>query len=101
MLTLVLSGCGTTHTYRVLTGAARPAFDGPVRVVLEPDLPPAGFQEIAIIEAKCAGTHADLEHVVAGLQREAARLGCTIVVRVRIDQGASLATGTGVCGIVP
>jgi uncharacterized protein YbjQ (UPF0145 family) len=50
-----------------------------------------------VVQAIGKGPHADLAHVIDGLKAEAARLGCTAVINVKVDQGASTASGTGVC----
>lgn len=93
-------GCGATTTHYVQTGAAAAPYPGEVRIVMEASPAPPGFVEIAIVQAVGKGTHADLEHVIGGLQSEAAALGCDTIVRVRVDQGANQASATGVCGVV-
>jgi hypothetical protein len=74
-----------------------PATSG-VRVKLESAPVPQPFTEIAIVQAKGYGTHADLEHVVSALRSECARLGGDLLARVRVDQGSASASGVGVCG---
>lgn len=96
------AACGSLTLHRVMTGNAQQPIDPyAVRVLLADAAVPPSFQEVAIVEAIGRGTDADLEHVVAGLRQEAAALGCTYVVHVRIDQGSGTATGTGTCGIAP
>jgi hypothetical protein len=98
LLVLPLAACGNTTLGRVLTGSPRAPYGGRVRVALDSAPAPEGFVEIALLQARGHGTHADLEHVVSGLQAECARLGGELVVRVRVDQGANGANGVGVCG---
>jgi hypothetical protein len=99
---LSTTACGSLSTHRVMTGNAQaPVAPSSVRVLLADAPVPASFAEVAIVESIGRGTYADLEHVIAGLQQEAARLGCTYVVHVRVDQGSGTATGTGTCGIAP
>lgn len=95
----LLGACGTTTTHAVLTGSpgAPAGPGGGVQIVMGDEQPPQGMTEVGIVQAIGHGTHADLEHVVAGLQEKARELGCTVVAKVKIDQGASTASGTGVC----
>jgi len=98
-LALFLAACGATETHRVITGQPRAQYTGNIRIHMEGQGQPADFREIAIVQAKCTGSHADLEHVIAGLRQQAAWVGCDTIVRIHFDQGASHASGTGVCGI--
>ncbi|MFW6067649.1 MAG: hypothetical protein ACOC97_04865 [Myxococcota bacterium] len=100
LLALSVAGCGKTRTNSVVTGAPQHAHDGQVRVVMEGNEPPPGFREIALVQAQGLRGNADMAHVVEGLRAEARRLGCNIVVNVRVDQGVNQASGTGVCGVV-
>ena len=97
LLAALLSACGSTTTHHVLTGVQGPPHGGDVLIVLQGQTPPPGGQEVGVVQAIGRGTHADLAHVVDGLKQEAARLGCTAVINVKVDQGASTASGTGVC----
>jgi len=94
---LLLIACGTTTTHSVLTGAPGRPHGGDVRIVMGEEAPPPGLVEVGIVQAVGHGTNADLEHVVAGLKEKAQELGCTVVAKVKVDQGASTASGTGVC----
>jgi hypothetical protein len=98
-LALPLVACGNTVLSRVLTGEPRAPSGAHVRVALESAPAPRAFTEIAIVQARGYGTHADLEHVVTALQGECARLGGDALVRVRVDQGAQSSNGVGVCGV--
>jgi hypothetical protein len=93
-------GCGTTRTFHVMTGQPVAPRAETISVTMEGATPPVGFTEIAIVQAQCRGSHADLAHVIEGLRTEAQQLGCNAIVRVRVDQGSSNASGTGVCGRV-
>lgn len=97
-LPIFSAGCGALTMHHVLTGAPAPAFGGDVRVVMEGSEGPSGFVEIAIVQAHGTGQNADLEHVIDGLRVRAAALGCDTIVRVRVDQGVSNASASGVCG---
>jgi hypothetical protein len=94
---LLLGACGTTTTHAVITGSPRAPSGGGVQIVMGDEQPPQGMTEVGIVQAIGRGTHADLEHVVGGLQEKARELGCTVVAKVKIDQGASTASGTGIC----
>lgn len=100
-LSLGLSACQVPMKLsHVVTGQPEAPHGGPVRVVMESEAPPKDFREIAIVQATTYGAEADLAHVVRGLQARAAQLGCTVIVRVHIDQGNGMASGNGVCGVV-
>ncbi len=92
------SGCGSTTTSFVQTGWTAPPTQTGVAVVMEGAPLPDGFAEIALVQAVGRGMHADLAHVIAGLQEISASLGCTVVVRVHVDQGSTIASANGVCG---
>lgn len=97
---LLLPACGSLETSFVQTGARAPAHGGGVYLVMESAPPPDGFEEIAIVQAKGTGTHAEMPDLLGGLKDVSRSLGCTHVVRVRVDQGSSVASATGVCGRV-
>ncbi len=95
-LVACLGGCGSTTTHRFLVGPPMTPASTNVAVILDGSPLPPLFVEVAIVQAVGRGTQADLEHVIDGLRREAAAVGCDAVIRVRIDQGATTASGTGV-----
>jgi hypothetical protein len=99
-LAIALGGCGSTTTHRVLTGTPGVPHGGPVTIIMENAPVPWVVEEVAIVQAVGEGVQADLEHVIDGLKREAQALGCSVVVRVHIDQGSSTASATGVAGRV-
>jgi hypothetical protein len=86
----------TLRSEHVLTGLARAAFTGEVRIVMEGAPLPGDVEEVAIVTATGSGADASLPAVLGALQQEAAALGCNAVVRVRYDRGAGGATATGV-----
>jgi hypothetical protein len=94
---LCAAGCGTLETHRVLTGYPGAPSGGDVLIFMQTQPGPTGLQEVGIVQAVGRGTFADLEHVIAGLKTEAASLGCTAVIGVKVDQGATTASATGVC----
>lgn len=96
-LAVLLAGCGTVQVSRVLTGPPGAPYSGPVAVVMEGGPPPPQYVEVAILQGIGYGSQADMANVVTALQAEAQRLGCDAVIRVRVDQGYSQASGTGVC----
>ena len=94
---LLLAACGTTTTHSVLTGAPGRPHAGDVGILMGDDAVPAGLTEVGLVQAIGHGTNADLEHVVDGLKEKARELGCTVVAKVKVDQGSSTASGTGIC----
>jgi hypothetical protein len=80
----------------VLTGAQRPPYTGPVRVVLDGTPFEGTFTEVAIVSATGGGGDATLPAVVGQLQSQAAKLGCNAVIRIRYDHGSNNASATGV-----
>lgn len=100
---LLLAACATGNTVNshVVTGTPQPAYAGQVAVSMEGAPVVQGATEIAILQTRAWGNHANLEHLILGLRTEAASLGCNSVVRVKVDQGASMASATGVCVRTP
>jgi hypothetical protein len=93
----LVAGCGTVQTSRVMTGSSQPAYGGNVSVLMDGVALPRNAVEVALVSSRGTGTMAKLEDVIAGLQAEAGSLGCDCVARVKFDQGATIATATGVC----
>lgn len=91
-----IAACGYTSTHRVVTGQPGPPHQGEVALYMA-GTPAPPLDEVAIVQAVGNGHHADLEHVVSGLKKEAARLGCDALANVKIDQGSSSASGTAIC----
>src|SRR5262249_37784434 len=98
LLAASLGACSYTTTSHVVTGTPGPARGGEIRIVMSGVEAPAGFAEVAILQAVGVGGNADLPHLVRGLKAEAAALGCDVVINVKIDQGATAASATGVAG---
>lgn len=99
-LGLSLAGCGQLVSDRAVTGRTYPAHHGAVRVFLESDQQPSGYEEIAIVRAVGTGSEATLESVFDGLRKEAQAVGANAVVRVRVDHGAGVA-GIGIAVRMP
>ncbi|MGF1468654.1 MAG: hypothetical protein ACFCGT_21220 [Sandaracinaceae bacterium] len=98
---LLLAGCGTLTSDRVVTGVeAERVAPGDVQVVMNDDRVPEGFREIGMVRAIGYGNKANLQSVVAGLRHEAAQIGATLVVRVTISQGPNAVAGMGTAGRV-
>jgi hypothetical protein len=86
------AACGVgTRTYRVLVGTTSAPHQGRIALFLNGARAPDAFEEVAVVQA----VGGDMERVVTALQREAAQLGCDAIVNVRIDQGSSLTSATG------
>ena len=97
LVALLAGGCGTVQTSRVMTGSPQPAYGGTVSVLMDGAPLPEKAVEVALISSRGTNNMAKLEDVIAGLQTEAGSLGCDCVARVKFDQGATIATATGVC----
>ena len=100
-LLLALVGCGTLEVHHVMTGPAGNPYGGDVRILLESAPVPDGIEEVAIVQAVGSGHKARLEVLLEGLKGRARQLGCDLIVRVRIDQGATTATASGVAARTP
>lgn len=93
---VLMTACSQVRTHHVVTGTPGPPTAGPVTTVMQGSPVPFAYREIAIVQAVGTGGDADLEHVVRGLQKDAAALGADAVINVRIDQGSGQASGTGI-----
>ena len=80
----------------VLTGEAFPPHAGTVRIVMAGAPTDEVFEEVAVVSAKGVSSSATLQAVLGALQKEAAGLGCDAVIHVRYEQGAGIASATGV-----
>ncbi len=98
--TVALAGCGSLETSSVQTGPLAPAHGSGVYLVMADEPVPDGFEEIALVQAKGSGRRASPAEVLEGLSHLSRSLGCTHVARVRVDEGMSVASATGVCGRV-
>jgi hypothetical protein len=85
------AACVGTRTYRVLVGNTAAPHQGRIALFLNGARAPDAFEEVAVVQA----VGGDMEHVVTALQREAAQLGCDAIVNMRIDQGSSVTSATG------
>jgi hypothetical protein len=100
VLALLAAGCGRLTSDHVATGLPGAAHGGAVRVMMETEGVPAGFEEIALVRAQGVGNRANLESVIGGLQDEARLVGANAVVRVRIDQGSNGVSAIGTAGVL-
>lgn len=84
------SACAYVDSSHVLTGPTqRPSTPSQVRIYLEGQHTPPGYQEIAIVEGR--GEHrAGMPGVLERLKEDAARLGANALINVRIDQGGTI-----------
>jgi len=97
LVAALAAGCATPlRSEHVLTGTARPAWSGEVKVLMEGTPVPAAYDEVAIVNATGSASQATLPTVIGALQDEARKLGCNAVIRVRYDRGAESASATGV-----
>ena len=80
----------------VLTGEPFPPYVGSVRIVMDGAPLSDPFEEVAVVSAKGENADATLQSILGALQNEAASLGCNAVVHVRYEQGARIASATGV-----
>ena len=90
---LPVPAAGSEH---VLTGEAFPPYSGTVRIVMDGASMDDAFEEVAVVSAKGESANATLQAVLGALQNEAASLGCDAVIHVRYEQGARIASATGV-----
>jgi len=103
LLALALAACATSH---LLTGQPRPPIDpAQVRVYFEP--PPAGYEEIAVLETASGpftyGEQNKVDAVIANLRVEAAKLGANgVLLQGTADgyggSGVSVGAGGGRIG---
>jgi hypothetical protein len=96
LLAALAAGCATQlRSEHVLTGTARAAWPGEVKVLMEGAPVPGAYDEVAIVNATGSASQATLPAVIGALQDEARRLGCNAVIRVRYDRGEQSASATG------
>jgi hypothetical protein len=100
MIVFLSAGCGYTDVNRVMLGSPGATRPAEVTVTMEGSPMPKYYTEVAILQAIGHGTHANLEHIVEALRLEAAALGCNAIVKVRVDQGSSQASGTAVAIVI-
>lgn len=95
-LLALLVGCLGTHlsTHHVVTGKPGPPYTGVVSVHMEGAPLPARYEEVALVQAEGAGEN--LGTLLPALRARAADLGCDALVLVKVDQGPSHASATGV-----
>jgi hypothetical protein len=97
LVATLAAACATpVRSEHVLTGVARQAWAGAVKVVMDGAPAPGAYDEVAIVNATGTAGNATLPAVIGALQDEARSLGCNAVIRVRYDHGAQSASATGV-----
>ena len=94
---LVALGCGHTETHRVAFQPARPPTSD-VAVFVE-RVPERTYTEVGLVQVIAFGTEAEPPAVMAGLVREARRMGCDAIVGARLDQAGGMTHAIGVCAI--
>lgn len=90
------AGCGTILTAHAIIGRGGPAHTRPVEIVLVGQRASRNYEEVAVVQAIGRGDQGDAAHVLDGLRREAAALGCDAVLAVRVDVGTRQASAVGV-----
>lgn len=93
---LTVAACGSVDTSYVLTGQAQSPQGGEIHVVMEGQPAAPGYVELGLVQARATGRLADMPNVVTGLVSQARALGADAIINVRIDQGATMASGTAV-----
>lgn len=87
LVLLLSSGCVyIASSHASLAPAQPPCSPTEVRVFLGPEVPPEGFQEVAIVEGH-GNRHAGVPEITARLRRDAAELGANALIDVRVDYG--------------
>lgn len=90
-----VAGCVRVESSHVLTGAPMAPVTGGCRIVMEGQQAEPGYTEVAIVEGR-GNARAGMSGVMAKLQEDASRLGANALINVRVDQGASIVSVTGV-----
>ncbi len=90
-------GCGHTDVYEALIRPPSRGTGRPAEVYMAPAPPPRAYADVAMIQVIGFGADANLEDTVRAMTLRAEQLGCDAVVQVRVDTGATLSHGFGVC----
>lgn len=93
---VALVGCGQTELHEVVFRTAPPT-GRPVDVYLEGQTVETPIDDLALLQVMASGNASGTEPVIAALRNRAAVLGCDVLVRVRVVNGASGTHGFGVC----
>jgi len=94
---LALVACGHIETHEVVLRADTSGAAKDPDVYLEGRAPPRAFYEVALLQVVGFGSNANPDDVVLGLVARGRLIGCDAIVRARVDQGSSRASGFGVC----
>jgi hypothetical protein len=95
---LAAFGCGTLRTEHVTTGQPGAPIHDEVRVVMQGQAPPGPVEEVAIVQSVGTGTYNSFERVIEAMRERARRLGCDVLVNVRVEAGASTTSGSAIAG---
>lgn len=90
-----LSGCTHIDSSHVLTGPPAAPTSQNVRIVMEGQEAPPGYTEVAILEGR-GNARAGMTGVLSRLKSDAQAIGANGIVNVRVDQGGSVISITGV-----
>ncbi len=91
---LALGGCVTARDYAYVVAPPGPPYAGSVAIYLVGAEPTGEFKEIAVVQAEISGP-GSVEDVLPMLQTRAAKLGCDVLLHVRVDSGSGHITATG------
>jgi hypothetical protein len=91
---LSLGACVSMRDYAYTVAPPEPPYAGPVAIYLVGAAPKGEFKEIAVVQAEISGG-GSMEDILPRLQARAAKLGCDVVLHVRIDNGSTHVTATG------
>ncbi len=89
-------GCGFTELHEVVLRKPGPP-SARVEVYVGNQVPPRPFYEVALLQAVGHGGDANIEDTTRAIEQRAIVLGCDAVVKLRFDQGYSMANAVGVC----
>lgn len=89
-------GCGHIDVHEVVFRTAPPT-GVPVDVYMEGQPVETPVDDLALLQVMAYGDAAGTEASVAALRARAATLGCDVVVRVRVVNGANGTHAFGVC----
>jgi hypothetical protein len=90
-------GCGHVELHELLLRAPEPPATHPPALYFAERTPDRPLYDVALLQAVGYGDDANVEDVARALTQRAAKLGCDVVVRVRVDQGWARAHAFGVC----
>jgi hypothetical protein len=95
------AGCSAAEQSQVVTGKPRVAVEQDVRILLEGDPIPSGFEAVAIVQTVDSGEQGAQHHLMSKITTQARALGCNAVVRLHVARGVAQTVAVGVAGVVP